>query len=203
VNANDMLRSTLLLAMAAMIGLSDDGCAKKKASETAAGPTELDAVVIKNYEGKKVLSLCVTGDHEGRTAEQIDADQYVLKVTGLVASGQTFTFRELMRHQPYRKAMTVESKDGWTENIVCDGVLVSDLIGKAGPLPGAVGVTFRSQDGYEVSFPLNYILENKILLVHRVDGKPLSAEGGFPFMLASESYQGQKWMKWVTEIDLK
>ena len=178
------------------------GCTKKEALETVSEPVMLDSVVIENYEGKKLSMLCPSGGREGETAEQVDVEQYALHIIGLVASGQSYTYGEVLKLQHYVKNITLESVFEWVETVTYEGVLVSDVIGAAGPLPEAQEVVFRSQDGLEVSFPLDDVLDKKIMLCFMMDGKPLSPEGGYPFVLASESHVGKNWVKWVTEIEL-
>ena len=61
---------------------------------------------------------------------------------------------------------------------------------------------FHAYDGYTTSLPLDYIIENKIMLAHKMNGVILPAERGFPFQLVAESKWGYKWIKWVTQIEL-
>ena len=198
-----LLYGTIVLLLLFMGGiLFVPGCAKKEAPQNPGVPMVLDSVVVKEYTGKKLSELCASGEEEGKTAEQVDIETYALSISGMVASAQAHSYDEILDRQRYQKTVTIESADGWSETLVCEGVLISDLISTAGPSPGAIGVVFRSVDGYEVSFPLDYILDNKIILAHRIDGKALTPEGGFPFTLISESNQGHDWAKWVTEIEL-
>ena len=198
-----ILHGTIGLLLFFMGGiLFIQGCAKKEVPQNPSVPVVLDSVVIEDYVGKRLSVLCVSGEEEGKTAEQVDIETYALSITGMVASAQAHTYEEILNRQHHQKTITIESADGWSETLVCEGVLISDLVSTAGPSPGAVGAVFRSVDGYEVSLPLDYILDNKVILAHRIDGKALSAEGGFPFILISESNQGQNWAKWVTEIEL-
>ncbi len=63
-------------------------------------------------------------------------------------------------------------------------------------------VIFRSVDGYSTSLPLSYIMENDILLAHKMSDVVLPPESDFPFHLVAESKWGYKWIKWVNEIEL-
>jgi len=179
------------------------GCAKKAVPETIVDPVMLDSVVVANYEGKKLASVCAESDREGKIAEQIDIDEYRLGIFGSVASPQVHTCEEMLRLPHYQKSITLESVEGWAETIVFEGVLVSDVIGNAGPLPEAHQAVFRSQDGFEASCPIDSLLRKKILLGFAKDGAPLTPEGGYPFLLVAESIHGPDWVKWVTEMELR
>ncbi len=87
-------------------------------------------------------------------------------------------------------------------NIVWEGVLVRDLLEKAKPLPGAKIIIFHAQDGYTTSLPLDYIMNNDIIMAYKMNEVTLPAERGFPFQLVAESKWGYKWIKWITEIEL-
>ena len=178
------------------------GCSQKEMVEAPKNPIALDSVVIEEFDGIKLSSLCAGGGDHATEPVKIDVSKYVLSVIGLVASVQAHSYDEVLNLQHYTKRIRLVSVHEWEETIECEGVLVNDLISQAGPSPAAKGVIFRSRDGYLVTFPISYILGKKILLVHQINGKPLTPSSGFPFILASESKHGQDWGKWVTEIEL-
>ena len=68
--------------------------------------------------------------------------------------------------------------------------------------PMANTIIFKAYDDYTTSFPLNYTMDNNILLAFKMNNATLPAERGFPFQLVAESKWGYKWIKWVTEIEL-
>jgi len=68
--------------------------------------------------------------------------------------------------------------------------------------PQARTVIFSAYDGYSTSLPLNYLLENDILLAYKMNGVVLPPERGFPFQLVAESKLGYKWIKWVTRLEV-
>ena len=61
---------------------------------------------------------------------------------------------------------------------------------------------FYAYDGYSTSLPLEYIINNNILIAYKMNDVALPAERGFPFQLVAESKYGYKWIKWITEIEL-
>jgi DMSO/TMAO reductase YedYZ molybdopterin-dependent catalytic subunit len=92
--------------------------------------------------------------------------------------------------------------EGWSVTILWEGILVKDLIARSGPLADAKVVIFHAFDGYTSSLPLEYIVDNNIIMAHKMNDIILPPERGFPFQLVAESKWGYKWIKWVTEIEL-
>ena len=80
--------------------------------------------------------------------------------------------------------------------------MVKDLIKDAGALPSAKVVIFYAYDGYSTSFPIDYIVNNNILMAYEMNNVTLPPERGFPFQLVAESKWGYKWIKWITRIEL-
>ncbi len=163
----------------------------------------LDAVEVREYEGEKLSSIYDFRENSIKGPQYIDKENYTLEITGLVKNPKNFTFDEVINdNKVYKKVVTLDCVEGWRVNILWDGVLVSDLINKANPLPNAVEVIFHAYDGYTTSIPLDYIRNKNILMAHKINNVTLPPERGFPFQLVAESKWGYKWIKWITEIEL-
>ena len=61
---------------------------------------------------------------------------------------------------------------------------------------------FRASDGYSTALPLDYIVQNDIILAYKMNGVPLLPQTGWPFMLVAQSQYGYKWIKWITSIEV-
>ena len=61
---------------------------------------------------------------------------------------------------------------------------------------------FTAHDGYTTSFPLEYLINNDIILAYRMNNVTLPAERGYPFQLVAEDKWGYKWIKWIEKIEL-
>ena len=92
--------------------------------------------------------------------------------------------------------------EGWIVKILWEGILLKDLIGKDNIMSTAKIIIFHAYDGYTTSFPINYILDNNILLAYKANEIILPPNRGFSFMLVAESKWGYKWIKWVTKIEI-
>ena len=98
--------------------------------------------------------------------------------------------------------MTLHCVEGWSVTILWEGVLVKDIINLTNASSDAEIVIFHALDGYTTSLPVEYIMENDILLAYKMNNVTLPAERGFPFQLVAESKWGYKWIKWVSEIEI-
>ena len=82
------------------------------------------------------------------------------------------------------------------------GVPVNDLLKEAGVSPNATTLIFYASDGYSTALPLDYVVQNNLILAYKVNNVTLPAAAGFPLMLVAQNQYGYKWIKWVTEIDV-
>ena len=166
------------------------------------GPAQLDRVEVREYEGLDLSSIDDFRENSIAGPQQVERDSYRLGISGLVDTPGNLSYEEVLAERSYRKLVTLDCVEGWSVDILWEGVLVRDLIQSTGPRPPADTVVFRAQDGYSTSLPLDYLLENEILLAYSMNGVELPPERGFPFQLVAEDKWGYKWIKWVTEIEL-
>ena len=165
--------------------------------------TELEAVQIKEYSGERLSSVNDFHDNSIKGPQHIDINAYRVKVTGLAGQPLSYTYAEVVnKYKSYQKLVTLDCVEGWSVKILWEGLLVKDLLNEAGILPAANTVIFHAYDGYTTSLPLQYILDNNILLAYKMNGVTIPPERGFPFQLVAEQKWGYKWIKWVTEIEL-
>jgi len=156
----------------------------------------------KEYQGEKLSSANDFIENSIKGPQHIDQDKYRLKITGLVDHPKSYTYDEVIQHPNSQKVLPLDCVEGWSVNILWEGVLVKDLIKEAGVDLKAKTVIFFAQDGYSTSFPLNYVMENDIMLAYKMNGLALPPERGFPFELVAEGKWGYKWIKWITKIEL-
>lgn len=164
---------------------------------------ELEGVEVREYQGERLSSVNDFRENSIKGPQYIDIDSYRLSVTGLVTSPEDYGYDEVIENsQRYEKAVRLDCVEGWSVNILWEGVLVRDLVNKAGALPEANTVILHAYDGYTTSFPLAYIMNNDILMAYKMNEITIPPERGYPFQLVAESKWGYKWIKWITEIEL-
>ncbi len=182
-----------------LVSLFSGTCVNKMEKDMAKKPSQRE---LNEYQGKKLSSGTDFRENSIKGPQKIDKEGYRLKITGLVKSPKTYTYDEVIGHPTRQKLINMDCVEGWDVNILWEGVLVKDLLNEAGVDPKARIVIFYSADGYSTSFPLNYIMDNPIMLAYKMNGLTLPPERGFPFELVAENKWGYKWIKWVTIIEL-
>jgi DMSO/TMAO reductase YedYZ molybdopterin-dependent catalytic subunit len=158
---------------------------------------------IREYEGQDLSSISDFRENSIKGPQHIDENTYRLTITGLVNKTVEYTYSDIINgFQKYQKVVTLHCVEGWSVKILWEGFLVKDLLTEAGISPAAVVAIFYAYDGYSTSLPLDYILNNNILIAYKMNGLVLPPERGFPFQLVAESKYGYKWIKWITTIEL-
>ena len=158
---------------------------------------------IREYEGIDLSSINAFRENSIEGPQEVDVESYTLGVTGLVANSASYTYDEVLnRYQHYKKVVTLDCVEGWSVTILWEGLLVKDLLAEADPLADAEVVIFHAYDGYTTSLPLDYMMDNDILVAYKMNDVVLPPERGFPFQLVAEGKWGYKWIKWITEIEL-
>ena len=163
---------------------------------------QLSGVEVREYQGEKLSSVGDFRENSIAGPQKVDISSYRLQITGLVEDPKNFSYEQVLGLPKYRKVVTLRCVEGWSVDILWDGVLVKDLIDDAGAKPEANTVIFYAVDGYSTSFPLDYVRDRNILLAYGMNNVTLPAERGFPFELVAEDKWGYKWIKWVERIEL-
>ncbi len=162
----------------------------------------LDSVEIKEYQGQKLSSVNDFRENSIKGTQNVDINNYTLEVTGLVQNPKNYTYDEVKSFQSYQKVVKLDCVEGWSVNILWQGVLVRDILNDVQPTPQANTIIFYAVDGYSTSFPLEYIQKNQIMMAYKMNNATLPPERGFPFQLVAESKWGYKWIKWINKIEL-
>lgn len=89
----------------------------------------------------------------------------------------------------------LDCTSAWYSNQTWDGVRLDRIIDPR----GARSLFVKSQTGYGMRFPARDA--DKLWLVTRLDGEPLSAGHGFPARIVAPDRRGFWWVKWVVSIE--
>lgn len=166
-------------------------------------PTELQKVEIREYEGKDLSSVEDFRENSIKGPQDVDRDTYRLAITGLVDTPLELTYDQVItEREAFEKVVTLNCVEGWSVDILWEGVKVADLLAQAGADPDARVIIFRAYDGYSTSLPADFIRDNELLMAYKMNGVELPPERGFPFQLVAEEKWGYKWAKWITEIEV-
>jgi DMSO/TMAO reductase YedYZ molybdopterin-dependent catalytic subunit len=162
----------------------------------------LSSVEVTEYQGQELSSASDFRENSIKGPQYVDITSYHLEVDGLVAHPRNYTYDQVKSFQNYQKVVKLDCVEGWSVNILWQGVLVKDILNEAQPLPPANTVIFYAVDGYSTSFPLEYLQNNQIIMAYQMNNATLPPERGFPLQLVAESKWGYKWIKWINRIEL-
>ena len=169
---------------------------------TASNIIALQGIEINDYNGTRLDSLNDFRENSIKGPQTIDINEYELMIFGLVNNSYNYSYSEVLNNQAYQKLVQINCVEGWSVSLLWEGILVKDLINPLGIKNETNTVIFYASDGYSTSFPLDYILNNNILLAYKMNNVTLPTQRGYPFQLVAEDKWGYKWIKWVTSIEL-
>jgi DMSO/TMAO reductase YedYZ molybdopterin-dependent catalytic subunit len=149
----------------------------------------------------------------------IDIDQWRLKISGLVDQSLELSYEDLLSleyreltvfHQCSGNPLQPKTPARIISNVTWGGVSLSAILHQLQVKPQARYVWFVGLDHgvYEGVYNHAYIkdvsiekaLDQDVLLVYKLNGKPLSAERGFPLRLVVPGYYGTNSVKWLSHI---
>jgi len=197
---NRIILGSAFFSVISMLSIAMSGCGTGSSMDKA---EELEPVEIRDYEGEKLSSVNDFRENSIEGPQQVEIEGYRLEIAGLVENPESYTYDEALdSHRHYQKVVTLTCVEGWSATILWEGLLVRELLEESNPLPDAKVVIFHAYDGYTTSLPLDYIMNNGIIMAYKMNEITLPAERGFPFQLVAESKWGYKWIKWITRIEL-
>ena len=164
---------------------------------------KLDGTELTSYKGEELSSIYDFRENSVKGYQYILKDDYELKITGLVNETQNFTYDETINSfTSYKKVVTLFCVEGWEVKLLWEGIRINDLLDTVNISENANTIIFHAYDGFTTSFPIDYIVDNNIMLAYKMNNVTMPPERGFPFQLVAEGKWGYKWIKWVTEIEV-
>ena len=133
---------------------------------------------------------------------EVAAAQYRLKVSGLVARPMEFTLADLQALPRTTLVRDFQCVTGWrVPRVRWDGVLLSDLLDRAGVQPSARALAFDSFDGlYTESLTMDQARRDDVMVAYGFENGPVSNEHGGPVRLYVAPMYGYKSAKWLGGI---
>ena len=147
--------------------------------------------------GKKFVIYAALG------IPRVDPQQWKLRVDGLVNSPSEYTYDQLVARPQNSLVRSFHCVTRWSiKDVAWEGLLIRDLLAPAGVSPGAGWLMFHCVDGYTAPVPLEDALKEDSILAFKLNGKPLSAEQGFPARPFIPGLYAWKSAKWVNRMEL-
>ena len=147
--------------------------------------------------GKKFVVYAALG------IPHVDPQQWKLRVDGLVNSPVEYSYDQLVTRPQNSLVRSFHCVTRWSiENVAWEGLLIKDLVASAGVSADASWLMFHCVDGYTAPVPLEDALKEDSILAFKLNGKPLSAEQGFPARPFIPGLYAWKSAKWVNRMEL-
>jgi len=178
------------------------GCGNNNSSQSNENLQKLASVEVKEYEGKDLSSITDFRENSIKGPQQVDVNTYKLVVNGLVQTPMDYTYDQVLENEKHTKMVTLHCVEGWSVDILWEGILLKDLFDQVNVNDEATTVIFYAADGYTTSLPLETILQKDMIMAFKMNGVVLPPERGFPFQLVAEDKLGYKWAKWINRIEL-
>lgn len=193
----------IALSFFAVLLISCSG-SNKQTKDGIAGATKnrYSELEINEYNGIKLDPSVGPRDNSINGIQRVEITNYVLKVTGLVKTSVSLTYKDVLMLPAYEKLVRLNCVEGWHATILWKGALLSDIIRLAEADIRANTVIFHSIDGYTTSLPLQLIIDRKMILAYSSNKITLPPALGYPFIVVAEDKAGYKWARWVAEIEL-
>ena len=190
------------------LGLAAFGVSGIVWGSKAAGLMERLLAPVAAKDGTGLLGLLPTGRFRiytitGSLPKRSTAD-WRLDVGGLAGAPYTIGYDELLAMPAVELTKDFQCVTGWrVPDVKWKGVLLSDVIARAQPQPGATALRFESFDGaYTESLTLAEARRNDVIVAYQMDGKPVSSDHGGPVRLYVAPMYGYKSLKWLQRITL-
>ncbi|MBI3802246.1 MAG: molybdopterin-dependent oxidoreductase [Nitrospirae bacterium] len=136
-----------------------------------------------------------------KSFKRIDGAAWRLKVGGRCEAPQTLTLGEVKALPGTSQVSRIKCVECWSNKAEWSGFHLSELEKLAHPGPEAVGILFRCGDGYTEYLSRAELLQERVLLVHTMNGRPLSDEHGFPLRLIIPFKYGYKSAKAILGME--
>jgi len=180
----------------------DNGNSQEIDSVSQATENRYQELEIRDYEGMRLDPSVGPRDNSIAGIQQVNIEEYELKITGLVKNPLTFSYEQVLENKSYERLITLYCVEGWDATVLWKGVRIMDLLNQADILNENSNVIFHCLDGYTTSLPLETIKTRDLLLAYSSNGVTLPESLGFPFIVVAEDKAGYKWARWVHEIEI-
>jgi DMSO/TMAO reductase YedYZ molybdopterin-dependent catalytic subunit len=139
----------------------------------------------------------------GLETPDVAPDRWALRVDGAVETPLSLTWADLLALPQVDLEADFHCVTGWSIlDLAFRGVRLETVMALARPTAEATHVMTHAYDGYSTNLPLEEALKPDVLLVHTVDGAPLSRDHGGPVRIVVPQLWAWKGAKWLNRIEL-
>ncbi len=131
----------------------------------------------------------------------VTLDTWELNIHGKVENPVTLKWPEFMALPQFKDVSDFHCVTTWSQfDMTWEGVAFFTIADLVKPKPEATHVYFKSYDGYSTNNPLSVCLDDDVLIAHKWNSQPLSAEHGGPARVIIPKRYAWKGAKFIHEI---
>lgn len=137
----------------------------------------------------------------------ISKERWSLRIHGEVEKELILSYDELLKFPHTIQTNDIHCVTTWSKlGMTWEGIKFKDLMQISQPTERANFVVFEAEQGFTTNLPLQVVMDDDVLVVFAVGGKPVPPEHGGPVrMLVPKKYfyKSAKWLKGLklTEFD--
>ena len=171
------------------------------------GTTKAWAQETDSFSGTDFVGKTREGKHRSfyinfwKPMRRINAETWTLRISGLCESPKTYTLAELKNLPTQSQSSRLKCVECWSARAEWRGFSIKELEQVIRPHASAQGVVFHCGDEYKEYFSREALNQDRVLLVHSMNGEPLSDAHGFPLRLIAPSKYGYKNPKAILEME--
>lgn len=133
---------------------------------------------------------------------RFDPGRWDFRVVGQVARPLSLTYEQFRALPQSRQVSDFHCVTSWSRlDNLWEGVRVAELMKLVKLKPEARFVIVHCDGGYSANMALAEFMADDVMLAHRLDGRDLHPDHGFPLRLVVARLYGWKSAKWVRAIE--
>jgi sulfoxide reductase catalytic subunit YedY len=133
--------------------------------------------------------------------QEIELEGYRLEITGKVDRPLSLTYDELRCMPKVERRLVLVCPGFFEDTATWAGASLQHVLELAGVPPQVKRIKLRSADGYATTVEWDEIPEDSFL-AYEWEGEPLPILHGFPVRAVFPDLYGNKWVKWLVEIEV-
>jgi DMSO/TMAO reductase YedYZ molybdopterin-dependent catalytic subunit len=134
---------------------------------------------------------------------EVSTERWRLAVDGACEAPLTLRWDDLLALPQVDQTADFHCVTGWSIfDLSFRGVRLEDVLALARPAAEATHLMCHGSDGYSTNLPLEEAIKPDVLLVHGIEGRPVSRERGGPVRVVTPQLWAWKGAKWLARLEL-
>ncbi len=155
---------------------------------------------IFNLFGTVATAACAK---PGFAMDEVAQEDYYVNVKGTIRKAYSLSLEEVKGKSSQQRVLKCSCAGGKALAAAqVTGVSIASILQMADLEAGTNTITFKSQDGYGIPMPLQYVLDKEAMLVYKIGETDLSSKNGGYLQVWMPDTVAKYFTRQVTEIEL-